>query len=183
MLLFLLTLADPCDREKIEYIYNNFHNDMIKLAENKFKNADFQNCHLNAEDAVQNAFVKITKYIKNIDITNKKRLKAYVLTIVSNEVYTIMNSHEIYDSIDEMENELSDDEFIENLHINEKYENAVKTIKQMDDKYSMTLFFRFCQNMSVDEIAEFMGLSKKTVYTRLERGKRLLIENLEKEDK
>jgi DNA-directed RNA polymerase specialized sigma24 family protein len=52
----------------------------------------------------------------------------------------------------------------------------------MDDKYGMTILYRYRDNMSVAEIAEFMGISEKTVYTRLARGKILLSEKLNQED-
>lgn len=94
MLLFLYTLVDPSDHYKIEYIYNTYHNDMIKLAKSKLKRLGHPNYDLDAEDAVQNAFVKITRYIKNVDISvNHNELKAYVLTTVANEVYNLKKEY------------------------------------------------------------------------------------------
>lgn len=180
VLVFLYTLVDPSDHYKIEYIFNTYHNDMIRLAKSKLKKSGHPNYDLDAEDAVQNAFVRITRYIKNIDISvNHNELKAYVLTIVSNEVYTLIKDYTFFDDIDEYAEQLQDDEFISGLQINERYEKVVQAIKKMDDKYSMTLLFRFRDDMSVSEIARYMGLPEKTVYTRLERGKKLLLESLE----
>lgn len=74
---------------------------------------------------------------------------------------------------------MQDDEFISSIQINERYEKVIQVIKKMDDRYSMTLLFRFRDDMSVSEISDYMGLPEKTVYTRLERGKRLLLKLLE----
>lgn len=180
VLLFLYTLVDPSDHYKIEYIYNTYHNDMIKLAKSKLKRLGHPNYDLDAEDAVQNAFVKITRYIKNVDISvNHNELKAYVLTTVANEVYNLKKEYKFCDDIDEYAEQLQDDEFISSIQINERYEKVIQVIKKMDDRYSMTLLFRFRDDMSVSEISDYMGLPEKTVYTRLERGKRLLLKLLE----
>lgn len=180
MLVFLYTLADADDRYKIDYIYHTFHDDMVKLAKSKLKKSGFPNYELDAEDIVQNAFVKITKYIKKINIgVNHNELKAYVLTIVANEAYTYKTEYKFFDNIDDYVDILHDDEFLSSLRINERYEQVVKTIYKMDDKYSMTLLYRFRDDMSVSELSQFMGLSEKTVYTRLERGKKMLLALLE----
>ena len=49
----------------------------------------------------------------------------------------------------------------------------------MDEKYSITLMYRYSSSMSVKEIADLMGISEKTVYTRISRGKQKLLEMLE----
>ena len=46
----------------------------------------------------------------------------------------------------------------------------------MDEKYSIALLYHYCEDMSVKEIAELMGLPEQTVYTRLTRGKRILLD-------
>ena len=184
MLIFLFSISDESDHFKIEYIYNTFHSDMVRLAKSKLKKAGMPNYDLDAEDAVQNAFIKITKYIKKININaNNNELKAYLLTIVSNEVYNLKSEYTYYDDVDEYAEKIEDNEFISSININERYEKVVTIVKEMDDKYSMTLLYRVCDNMSVEEIAKFMGIPEKTVYTRLERGKRKILEQLEEESR
>ena len=69
--------------------------------------------------------------------------------------------------------------FIDRLEIKERYSDVVKAIEKLDDKYSTTLLLVYSEEKTVKEIAEMMGISPKTVYTRLERGRRLLLESLE----
>ena len=54
----------------------------------------------------------------------------------------------------------------------------VKAIEKLDEKYSTTLQLFYCEEMAPNDIAELMGLSPKTVYTRLARGKKILLESL-----
>ena len=68
--------------------------------------------------------------------------------------------------------------FIEELKMQECYGEIVRAIEKLDDKYCTTLQLFFCKEMTPNEIAELMGISPKTVYTRLARGKKLLLETL-----
>ena len=92
MLQFLLSIADEKDHAKIEYLYQQYHSDMLRIAKSRLRQKGMPNYELDAEDAVQNAFFKITKYIHRIDFTAEgKEIKAYVLKIVSNEVSRIVS--------------------------------------------------------------------------------------------
>ena len=186
MLLFLYTLVDSEDKYKIEYIYHTFHDDMIRLAKSSLKNADVSNYDYDAEDIVQNAFIKISKYIKKIDMNRDPlALRAYIFTIVSNEFNNFMKDRRYFECIDDYVDDLQDipdEELIPDGKIQAMYKDVVRIIREMDDKYGMTILYRYRDDMSVAEIAEFMGISEKTVYTRLARGKLLLLEKLNMEE-
>ena len=66
MLLFLLSLSDESNYGKIEYIYNTYHDYMMKYAVSKLRSVNRANTFYDAEDAVQNTFMKIVKHIDNI---------------------------------------------------------------------------------------------------------------------
>lgn len=177
MLQFLLTLTDESNHSKIEYIYNNYHEFMMRFAVSKFKSANRRNYFFDAEDAVQNAFMKITRYIHNIDFSSSERdIKNYVFTILSNEITNILMNCEEIDGLDEEFSEQIEYSFIEELDIKEKYSEIVKIIESLDEKYSTTLYLFYCKEMTVNEISELMGITPKTIYTRLSRGKKLILD-------
>lgn len=177
MLSFLLSITDESNHSRIIYLYNTYHDDMIKLAKYRLKKSGLPNYELDSEDVVQNAFVKISKYINSIDFeVCEKELKAYVLSIVANESKNAVNEYKYFDDIESHEEDLSDDDFFERIEIKETYDMVIEQIKHMDEKYSITLLFHYSEDMSVKEIADLMGISEKTVYTRITRGKRLLLE-------
>lgn len=179
MISFILSLAEKTEQEKIQYLYDTFHKDLMRFAKYRLKNAGMPNYATDAEDAVQNAFVKIAKYGKAIDLQEDlKKIKAYLFTVVRNEVANIVKEYTYFDDIDEMPNVLPEEDFFEKLQIRERYEQVVNVIKELDEKYSITLYYRYEKELSAEEIAELMGLSVKTVYTRLERGRRLVLEKL-----
>ena len=179
MLQFLLTLSDENNHSKIEHIYHNYHDSMMSFAIVKFCNLGRKNFMYDAEDAVQNTFMKITKYIDRIDFSrSEKDVKNYCFTILSNEICNILSENkeknEIYEEFC-LEDEYN---FVKKLELRESYDQVVKAIEDLDEKYSTTLYLVFCKEMTVNEIADMMGISAKTVYTRLARGKKLLLDSL-----
>lgn len=179
MLQFILTLADESDHEKIEDIYKKYHYYMIKCAMARFSALGRSNCLYDAEDAVQNTYMKIARNIDRIDFSRGENdVKNYCLAILSNEIYNILS--EASESLELSEHfnpsELTD--LADELEIRENYEKTVAAIKNLDEKYSTTLQLYFCEEMSPSEIAGLMAISSKTVYTRLARGRRLLLDSL-----
>ena len=179
MLQFLLTLTDESNHGKVEHIYNTYHDYMMKYAVSKLRAAGRTNFMYDAEDAVQNSFMKLVKYIDKIDFSRgEKDVKNYCLTILCNEVCNVLSdNHEDFELNEEFcyEKEYN---FIEELEIKEQYNQVVKAIESLDEKYSTTLYLVYCKEKTVNEIADMMGLSTKTVYTRLSRGKQLLTDSL-----
>jgi len=180
MLQFLLTVSDESDHSKIEYIYNKFYAGMMRFALSRLRSYGRRNYMLEAEDALQNAFMKIVKNIDKIDFSRgEKNVKNYCFTILTNEISNLLQENfENFEIFEEfcLEKEYN---FIEELEIKERYDEVVKAIRKLDEKYSYTLYLTFCREMTVNEIAEMMGISTKTVYSRLARGKQLLLDSLE----
>ena len=179
MLQFLLTISDESNHDKIKRIYNTYHEKMMRYAIAKFISLGSNNALYNAEDAVQSTFIKIIKYISNIDFSRGEReVKNYVFTILTNEIFIFLKKNE--ENIENFEEFCFEDEYnlIANLNIRENYNEVVEAIGELDEKYSTTLFLVFCKEMTVNEIAEMMGISAKTVYTRLARGKKLLLDSI-----
>ena len=60
-------LVDEEDKDKLQYIYNAYHDDMLRLAEYKLRAYSTDSIAHDTEDVVQNAWYRITKYIDSID--------------------------------------------------------------------------------------------------------------------
>ena len=182
MLQFLLTICDEKYHSRIEYIYNRFHDDMMRFAVSKFRTMDSHNPVLDAEDAVQRAYLRITKYIHNLQFPmHDNKLRCYVFSVVLHEVIRI--SEENTKNLPFCEEIFFDDGYniIEDIDMGLMYEDVVKAIENLDLVYSVTLLLRYENGLSPKEIAEMMEISEKTVYTRLSRGKKMLRDALKGE--
>lgn len=187
MLTFLLSIADESQHDKIKFIYREFRGDMLKYAKYIFRRSGNKYCDFDVEDAVQNAFYKITLYIEAIDFTrSEKSIKSYCLSIVANEVSDILEDRfgtdEYEDAAEIVIDEDSIDNILSSVASSYLYEQVVKRIKKLKPKYANTLMYRYYHNMSVKEIADMMGISEQTVYTRLRRGMDKLHELLEEDN-
>ena len=182
MLQFLLTICDEQYHSRIEYIYNRFHIDMFRFARDKFISMNSYNPELDAEDAVQRAYLRITQYIDKLEFPiHDNKLKCYVFSVVLHEVLRI--SEENTKNLPFREEIFFDDGYniIEDIDIQLMYEDVVKAIEDLDLVYSVTLLLRYERGLSPKEIAEMMEISEKTVYTRLSRGKKMLRDALKGE--
>ena len=179
MLSFLLSISEEKNHSKIKQLYYKYHMDMVRFAIRRLKQNGISNYEIDAEEVVQNAFEKIIKYIDAIDFSvAEKAMKSYVLSIVSNEIINLLSSYSYYDNIDDYKDILEDEDLIEKINITESYNEVVKIMEQLDERYGTILMYYFCCEMSVKEIASMLCLSKKTIYTRLQRGKLILLKRL-----
>ncbi len=179
MLLFLLAISDQNHREKVEYIYHRYRNDMLRLARSRLRKMGVPNSELDAEDVVQNAFVKIVRFMDKVDFSlGEQAVRGYVMKIVANEAATFASDRREFENLEQYQDTLSDRAFFEQLRISERYDAAVEAIEQLDERYSIPLSLRYVEELSVKDIAAILGIEEKSVYTRLERGKKKLLEKL-----
>jgi len=180
MLLFLLTLTDQDIQEQIEYIYSHYHEEMLRYARGLLTRSSGA---YDAEDAVQNAYLSIQKYIRNIDFwDDAARLRRYLLSCVRYEVIKLQKNAVYCEDIDLHINVLiSDDEFVKSVNETEDYQKLIASIRSLHERYSHLMYMRWVDEMSVKEISVRMGIQQATVYKTLERGKLLLLKQL-KED-
>lgn len=179
MLALLLAVSDEDDRRRISKIYKAYHDDMMNVARSRMK--DHRNAATLAEEAVENAFFKITKYIKSINAEGDA-LRAYVITVTLNEcVLVLADQREDFSLRDDFpDKSFTEESFIEELHMRERYETVVEGIRLLPDKYRVPMFLRFAEDISPEKIAEQLDIPVKTVYTRLDRGRKILKEFVER---
>lgn len=180
MLTFLLALADERDQERVTELYNRYHTEMYKIA--MYKLGRRPNALDEAEEAVQNAFVKIIEHFDSIRFDEgEKAIHAYVLTIVANESINIIRKQNDMVSLENIDTELKiPDDFVEQMCMLYEYEDVVQAIMALDDRYSIPLQLRYAEELSIKEIASTLNMKQKTVYTNLNRGKILLYQSLGK---
>lgn len=183
MLIFLLTVADEQYRPQIERLFKRYHHDMLRIAKRAFRSCGRQNPGMDAEDAVQSTFGSIVRYAHAVPFDRSEaELRAYVYTILHHEIAKILEDPEQAFSIDasELPDRESLPEFGERLHVREQYDEVVAFIREMDPKYSTVLLLYFAEELTGEQIAKLLGISKNTVYTRLRRGKQQLLDRFGK---
>ena len=182
MLSFLLTVSEPSDRDKLRTIFKTHHVAMLKTARSLcIGRAD---AAFLAEEAVENAFLRIIKHIEKLNTSDFDRLRAYVLTLTRNEALRLLKREASAPvSADGILTDLAaeDGDFLQSLALREDYDRVVRAIKALDDKYRIPMFLHFVEELSPQEVAKQLDLPVKTVYTHLRRGKEMILAFCKKE--
>lgn len=177
MLAFLLSIADEKDHCRVERIYIKYHEVMYKVALSKLSGRS--NASYEAEEAVQNAFVKIINHLQSIRFDEcEERLESYFVSIAINEAVNILRKKKSISLDDLPEEMISDDDFVAELCMRDEYERVRRAILQLDDRYRPVLFLYFVEEKSGPEIAELLEMNISTVHTTIQRGKALLLKIL-----
>ena len=179
MLSCLLLMAEEDSREQVIYLYKTFHREMLIFARSRLKKMGRQDYQTEAEDVVQNAFVKLVKYVHRVDFARgEKVLRVYVLSVTENEISTFLAKENTAPLSNEMVDAYSEEAFFEGLALEENRERIEEALTELDPRYTVVLVLRFLENRSVDEIATFLGISNTAVYARLSKAKQAFREKI-----
>ena len=171
MLLFLLMFSDEDCFAKIVWLFDNYHDKMLRYARYLLKYRGDKNYINNAEDVVQEAFYRVVKFIDRIDFTMPEAaIGGYLFTIVEHEAERFLSKSHVTEEFDEMLTICEDCNYLEEFWEKEMYVRAKEEIKRLDAKYNTVLWMRFVDEMSPEEIADALSIPQKTVYTRIARG-------------
>lgn len=172
MLAFYLTLVDDePQKTKFEKIYYLYRERMTAVAVSVLGNV------ADAEDAVHNAFVGVAKNMDSVGDVDSPQTLSYVLKAAKNSALNILRGNR-YVADNEKIEDIPDEEFFERLDVKERYNQVVKAITELDEKYRDVLFYHYVCDMPVAKVAEILGRKVPTVKQQLVRGKKILIENL-----
>lgn len=174
---YMSFIDDEDDRDKFEDIYNKYRKRMLLIADSVLHNKQ------DAEDAVHDTFIKIARNMKSIDEVDSERTLSYVLKATKNTAINLHSKNKKYDNVVDVDNfeNIPDEQFFEKLNINENYNAVVNAILNLDDTYRDVMFYHFVQEMKINEIADLLEKNKSTVKQQLVRGKKILLEMIEKE--
>ncbi len=175
--LYMSFIDDEDDRAKFEIIYHTYRKRMLFTADSVLHNKQ------DAEDAVHDTFIKIARNMKSIDDPESEKTLLYVIKAVKNTAINLLNKNERRNNLielDDVEN-MPDEQFFEKLRINENYKEIVNAIRKLNDTYRDVMFYHFVKDMKISEIADLLGKKSSAIQQRLIRGKKKLIEIVEKD--
>ena len=169
MIALYLALVDEEQKDKFEQVYYKYRNLLFYIAYEILQN------ERDAEDAVQEAFLRVAKNIAKISDTYSNETKNFVVLITKREAMKIYNKRKKRDEDTDIK--------LEKVRVSEaNMVNAVKfAIEKMPYKYSSLLTLKYVMGYSGKEIAKITGLSETNVRQQLFKGRKLLESMLEEE--
>lgn len=163
------------EKVKFEAIYMKYRKLMFYVA-NKILHDEYL-----AEDAVHNAFLKISRHLDKFQDISCHKTKAFVVIVVENVSKDMYNSRKKNNTIsfDNIEYEASDgNEFDENVVSTLEHNEIVNWIKEMPKIHRDVLMLRYIHEFSDKEIARIINVSESATRKRLERARQKLVKIL-----
>ena len=181
----LAYLDDEKDQILLEDIFNTYSKQMMCLAKTYLKKEE------DAEDAVATVFERIAS--RNFDVVrsieNDIDLRNYLLKATKNTSLNMIKAKKkTYVSLDQIpehriagKEELTDEGFMETICRRMEYEEVMKALESLNEKYRDALYYHFVMEMTVSEVAKLMFQSVSATKQQLVRGKKMLLSLLKKE--
>lgn len=179
--LFLI-IKDADDRMKVKNLYLQHKDKLFGVAFSILHDKSL------AEEAVHDTFVRIIEHLHKIDESNVYKTTTFLVIICKNIAIDIYNSNKKISKIEVMGDELdfigtdSDNNPLNILITNESIRILIDSIKQLNPIYRDVLLLKYDSCLSNEEIAHLLQISQAVVRKRLERGKKLLIKFIERNE-
>lgn len=163
---------------QMDELYHTYRNQMYALA------FSILHSQMEAEDAVHDVFVRVAANRSVLEkITSREDMRNYLLKATKNTALNALRktNHEIpfVEQCGMSETAMSDEEFLDAIFRRGEYEEVIRAIRGLDNRYSDVLYFHFVLEMTVPETAKALDRSISAVKQQLVRGKKMLLSNLE----
>ena len=176
--LFLLMIQDAEDRELLIDYYTQYRYTMLHVAQSILHDQGL------AEDAVQEAFIRLAKNVKKIR-PDPKQARAFLVTIVKNVSIDILKQRTATSalSLDQLADEAGDPadpvSVEETVIHKDEMEAAVQMVMSLPIKYSTVFLLRYKHDLDHRTIARVLNLPEATVRKQLQRAKERITENMQ----
>lgn len=171
-MIYLMMIDTPEEKRTFVILYERYKFLLMKVAQDVLQD------NFIAEDAVQNAFIKIAKNMNKIKDIESNETKRYLITITQNAAIDIYRKRKL-----QMKREILIDEFSEiNQPVTYMETDAEREIidllKNLPVKYRDIFIMKYSNHISNTEIAEILQIKEATVRQRLARGKVMIEEKV-----
>jgi RNA polymerase sigma-70 factor, ECF subfamily len=178
MLIYLSMIETEEEKSKFVQVYETYQYFMWYVA-----NEVLQDKYL-AEDAVQEAFLALTRHLDKIEEVKSTKTKNFVATIVKSKSIDIIRKKKNH--MEDYEEDIvgeSTENILDDYIQKEEHGKIVNAIYQMEELYRVVFEYKYLHELSDKEIAQILEVTPKVVNVRLFRGKKKLKEILMKEDR
>ena len=172
MISLLLTfIDDERNKEKLSSLYFKYSKLMKRIAFEILSDMDM------ADDAVEDAFLKLIRHIDKLGEVESNKTKTFVIMTVKSTSIDIIRKRkeELVDDINDLKDSFYSDDLIEKISVSE-----LKTkISELPEVYREVLMLKVYYEFTDREIAAFYKISYSAVRKRLERARKALLKSID----
>lgn len=179
MLLFLSMIETEEEKSKFIQIYEKYSHLMWYIANDILKDN-----HL-AEDAVQEAFLALTKHLDKVKDPHSSKTRNFMATITKSKAIDMLRRKKpAYDeALDESFIHDTREDILDEYIQKEAHERLVRAIKSLPLSYRTVLEYKYLHELTEREIADILDATPKAVNVRIFRGRKKLRELLLDEER
>ncbi len=163
------------DGRKFKVLFEKYHFLLYRIAFDILKDTFL------AEDALQEAYLKIARNIRKISNPEEERTKCYLIKIIKSTSLDLYRRN-----AKRREREVLVDGWEENFPgaevCNNTEGNLQDLLEKLPVKYRSVYIMKYVNRMDNGKIAEALGIKEGNVRQRLLRGKTILFKNLQKKE-
>lgn len=176
MLIYLQMLDTPEEKSKFETLYYTYRRIMLHTAMQILKD------HQLAEDAVQEAFMRLVKNFSKIGQVDCPRTRLFTVIIVRNISLTMRAKQQNQILVEVPDTTVSAEYDLETEVLGRiAYEEVLAAIQELPLIYRDILYLQCVEEYKLTEISKLIGIGTETVKKRAQRGRKILLEQLTKE--
>lgn len=165
MLLFYLSLVETEEeKSKLEKLYYEYKELMKHIALDILKDDGY------ADDAVHEAFIKLTRHLKGIDEIQCHKTKTFIVIIIRSVSFDMLDKekrNKIY--LLEDIGEFADN--TENIFEEIEFKELVSLLGKLPEIYRDIIELKVYYELSDKEIADILGISNQAARKRLQRAR------------
>lgn len=175
LVLYMAMLDSAEDRQRFERIYQTNKDFMYHYAYRILGDTS------TAEDAVHDALLSFAACYDRYRHLDDTQTRSFLIITVRNAAFKLYNRRKRETPAEEIES----DEFVPDISRTIEQQDVKRRLfellQAMDSKYGDVLMLKYYCDMSVNEIADQLGLTPQNVKVRLHRGRAILKARLEGE--
>lgn len=178
--LYLSLLTNEKDRADFEKLYRTYSNNVLKYAMSILHNQEF------AEDVAHDVWLWVAEHFERFYSFNEINTVNYILKMVENRCNFLFRRDKtkrmIFDDVEFeiLANMSSDEDVLLSFCEKEECQMIIDAINSLDAIYRDVLNLYYLNENTTKEISAILKINDSTARQRLARGRRLLIEQLEK---
>lgn len=155
-------------------LYKNYKRLMFRIAYDILKNEQ------DAEDAVRDAFVKLSENLDRIADADSPRARNFAAVVTRNICFNILRGKHIEDDIDETDaayDKSAEDEFLSAQSV----ETLERAVLSLPEKYRDIMYITVYEELELRDAAKLLGITYENAKSRLKRARKKISEFLKKE--
>lgn len=174
MIILLAMIDNAEDKKTFEHVYMQNRDFMFNYTYRILGD------EASTEDAVHDAFLSLAKNYDRYKHLDSNQMRSFLTITVRNAAFKIYNHRKRENVTEEI---YKDDDMLPDISEDAEKKDIKRIlfelVKALDSKYSDVVVLKYYCDLSVNEIAENLGLTPENVKVRLHRARSLLKAKLE----